>query len=110
MGTLGPYLKKSKENYEYKLVGVTVHGGTADFGHYYSYINVNRGNKENINDPSKDKWLEFNDSMIKDYSPEKIPDDCFGGKNTDAISSFNMWGETEKSKNAYILVYDKVVK
>ena len=28
--------------YEYKLVGVNVHHGTADSGHYWSYINTNR--------------------------------------------------------------------
>lgn len=32
-------------HYEYKLVGVVVHYGTADAGHYYSYINTNRKRK-----------------------------------------------------------------
>jgi ubiquitin C-terminal hydrolase len=31
------------ENFEYKLVGVVLHMGTADAGHYLSYINTNRG-------------------------------------------------------------------
>eukprot|EP00826_Nyctotherus_ovalis_P065647 TRINITY_DN9653_c0_g2_i1.p1 TRINITY_DN9653_c0_g2~~TRINITY_DN9653_c0_g2_i1.p1 ORF type:complete len:271 (+),score=76.45 TRINITY_DN9653_c0_g2_i1:35-847(+) len=31
--------------YEYKLAGVVVHYGTADAGHYYSYINTNRKRK-----------------------------------------------------------------
>ena len=39
------------EYYEYKLKGVVVHTGTADFGHYYSYIQVREG-----------EWYEFNDS------------------------------------------------
>lgn len=29
--------------YEYKLVGTTVHSGTANAGHYWSYINTKRG-------------------------------------------------------------------
>ena len=29
--------------FEYKLVGVNVHSGSATGGHYYSYINTNRG-------------------------------------------------------------------
>jgi ubiquitin C-terminal hydrolase len=37
-------LEGEDECYEYKLVGVTVHIGTADAGHYYSYINTMRGN------------------------------------------------------------------
>lgn len=29
---------KDTESYEYDLIGVTVHTGTADGGHYYSFI------------------------------------------------------------------------
>lgn len=29
---------KVAESYEYDLIGVTVHTGTADGGHYYSFI------------------------------------------------------------------------
>lgn len=39
--------------YEYKLVGVNVHSGTANAGHYWSYINTVRGMEEkNENDPA----------------------------------------------------------
>jgi ubiquitin C-terminal hydrolase len=38
----GEKYEGENECYEYKLVGVTVHVGTADAGHYYSYINTNR--------------------------------------------------------------------
>jgi len=31
-------LKHPTEYYNYELVGVVVHNGTADSGHYYSYI------------------------------------------------------------------------
>jgi len=54
---LKPYIVDATENeneYEYTLKGIVNHSGTADFGHYFSYINV----KEDI-------WLEFNDSVIK---------------------------------------------
>jgi ubiquitin carboxyl-terminal hydrolase 34 len=59
------------ENFEYKLVGVVVHMGTADAGHYISYININRGTKSEDNPEwlktENDKWLEFNDSLVKDW-------------------------------------------
>ena len=29
--------------FEYKLVGVNVHSGSANAGHYWSYINTQRG-------------------------------------------------------------------
>lgn len=62
--------REPDENFEYKLVGVILHMGTAEAGHYLSYININR---EEAKDPEKwiqtdkDKWLEFNDTLIKEY-------------------------------------------
>ena len=41
-GGSGEKYYKEDEYYEYTLKGVTVHIGTADGGHYFSYINVNR--------------------------------------------------------------------
>lgn len=32
----------SDDDFEYKLVGVVIHRGNANFGHYTSLINVNR--------------------------------------------------------------------
>lgn len=37
-----PYDINSEEYYEYKLSGVVVHVGTAEYGHYYSYIDTKR--------------------------------------------------------------------
>ena len=68
--------------FEYKLVGVNVHSGTANAGHYWSYINTNRGVDEaEGGDPmwvktEKDPWMEFNDSSVSDYKFEKLDDDC----------------------------------
>lgn len=42
-----------RENFEYKLVGVVLHMGTADAGHYLSYININRNEK----DEESPEWL-----------------------------------------------------
>ena len=68
---IGDYMEIADEDYEYKLVGVVVHMGTATAGHYISYINIKRGHKSE-EDPEwlcteKDKWLEFNDSTVKDF-------------------------------------------
>ncbi len=59
--------------YEYHLVGVVVHTGSADSGHYYSYINTNRTGENNnlsynpdIEEQAKN-WLEYNDSRISKF-------------------------------------------
>ena len=43
-------------SYEYELIGVTVHTGTADGGHYYAFIRDRSTNK--------DKWYSFNDAEV----------------------------------------------
>lgn len=35
---LGETVQKTPEDYQYELVGVVVHSGSMDSGHYYSYI------------------------------------------------------------------------
>ncbi|KAL1414805.1 hypothetical protein MTO96_007264 [Rhipicephalus appendiculatus] len=60
-------------SYEYDLIGVTVHTGTADGGHYYSFI------RERQN-PGKDKWFLFNDAEVKPFDPSHIAAECFGGR------------------------------
>jgi hypothetical protein len=90
-----PYLVHPKEYYEYELVGVVVHMGTADSGHYYSLIRE-RGSTPSLGsragtvpvavDPSvgiestaahaigqadalrathSGEWFEFNDSIVQ---------------------------------------------
>lgn len=44
----------SDDEYIYKLVGVNIHIGTAEHGHYYSLINTKRGSEEP--DESKPEW------------------------------------------------------
>lgn len=77
-----------------------MHTGTADFGHYYSYINT-----------KDQKWLEFNDSNIRDFDAKNIENECFGGASQN--SSGWGWGRGfggDNSKNAYILVYERIMK
>jgi len=105
-------VEHEKEYYEYKLVGVLVHDGTAEFGHYYSYINTNRGDIRGEKGSSeKDKWLEFNDSTIRSFNTKSIENECFGGEGTESNDDWG-WSKfgRENSKNAYILVYERVLK
>lgn len=68
---IGESMEQPDEDFQYKLVGVVVHMGTAQAGHYISYINIERGHKDEENpewlNTEKEKWLEFNDSAVKDF-------------------------------------------
>ncbi len=62
--------KKLPESYyEYKLKGTVIHLGTADQGHYYSFIE----------DRETEKWFEFNDTIVREFNPNDIPYEAFGG-------------------------------
>lgn len=52
---------------------VTVHTGTADGGHYYSFI------RDRLS-PNKDKWYLFNDAEVKFFDANQIAAECFGGE------------------------------
>merc|ERR1712173_250276 len=88
------------EYYQYELVGIVVHTGSAEAGHYYSYIR----------DRVSGEWNEFNDSLIKSFDLKYLDNDCYGGKKK--VKSSTNWGgdwehDQDKIKNAYILVYER---
>ena len=70
--------KEIPEGYEYELIGVTVHTGTADGGHYYSFIR----DRLNKNEQGHDRWYLFNDAEVKPFDPCQIASECFGGEMT----------------------------
>ncbi|KAE8383353.1 hypothetical protein BDV26DRAFT_137686 [Aspergillus bertholletiae] len=86
----------------FELVGVLVHSGTAESGHYYSYI------RERPTADSRGSWVEFNDSDVSRFDPSKIADQCFGGYN-DSMNNTSM-GQVRFNKvwNAYMLFYQRV--
>ena len=96
---------KEDEYYQYELKGINVHTGSADGGHYFSFIDANRDGKDNImkdNADNKDNWLTFNDSHVSEFDTDKIPSECFGG-NTEGYSF-------ENCQNAYLLIYERKKK
>ncbi|XP_044746055.1 ubiquitin carboxyl-terminal hydrolase 34 isoform X3 [Coccinella septempunctata] len=92
------------EQYEYDLIGVTVHTGTADGGHYYSFIKDRSAG-------SRDKWFLFNDAEVKPFDPNQIAAECFGGEVTsktyDSVTDKFMDFSFEKSNSAYMLFYEQ---
>ncbi|CAD8161453.1 unnamed protein product [Paramecium pentaurelia] len=86
-------------DYIYKLVGVLIHTGSADSGHYYSFIN----SQEN-------KWFEFDDRFVSPFKFENLKQECFGGNNQQNDYYNNFDWDSNKSKNAYLLFYEKIDK
>ncbi len=113
---------KSNDYYEYDLVGVIVHLGVANAGHYYSYINTQREGKENkMNyNPSDEshtkKWMVFNDSSVTYFNLQQMEAECFGGsangksEDTEDLIGWNKKNDWDNSKNAYMLVYERINK
>ncbi|PGH13416.1 hypothetical protein AJ79_03695 [Helicocarpus griseus UAMH5409] len=87
----------------FELVGVLVHSGTAESGHYYSYIRE----RPTAANPSA-AWVEFNDSDVSRFDPSKIPDQCFGGLNDPAHGPSMGQVRFNKVWNAYMLFYQRV--
>lgn len=86
----------------FELVGVLVHSGTAESGHYYSYI------RERPTAGSGKSWVEFNDSDVSRFDPANIADQCFGGLNDPLPSANSNQVRFNKVWNAYMLFYQRV--
>ena len=75
------------EDYVYRLVGVNIHRGVADSGHYWSMINTMRGRDEPdpVSDPAgwrasnETDWKKFDDETVESYNPANLEKDAFGG-------------------------------
>jgi ubiquitin carboxyl-terminal hydrolase 34 len=74
--------KLSNEDCDFKLVGVVIHMGVAEAGHYLSYINIERESDQSDYkewmQTNKQNWMIFNDSTVSTFEFSRIPDQCFG--------------------------------
>ncbi|KAF8979549.1 hypothetical protein BGZ46_005284 [Entomortierella lignicola] len=99
--------------FQYNLVGVLVHTGTADSGHYYSYIKDRTSNAASgqfINSDGN-HWYLFNDSKVEEFDSNDIPAKAFGGPEFIPVdSSPYMKSPTRsitKPYSAYMLFYER---
>ena len=79
-------INKQDDDYEYNLIGINIHKGNAEGGHFVSVIKEQNG----------DKWYEYDDQIIRDFDINNLDDECFGGEG--------------KFKTANLLFYEKVKK
>ena len=93
--------------YNYDLVGVTVHSGQANAGHYYSFIKDRKANS--VVNPNKNKWFKFNDTTVEEFemTQENLEAECFGGKfKVKKKEGSNLPEERQRYWNGYILIYE----
>jgi ubiquitin carboxyl-terminal hydrolase 34 len=80
----------------FELVGILVHTGTAESGHYYSFI------RERPCKSDPPSWVEFNDDHVAPWDPALMEGSTFGGPDFDANGNFY-----EKAYSAYMLFYQR---
>lgn len=80
------------------LVGVLVHAGTAESGHYYSY------SRERPSSRPSESWFEFNDDNVSSWDPSNLEACCFGGPDSTWDASGVRY---EKNHSAYMLFYER---
>ena len=81
----------------FELVGVLVHSGTAESGHYYSYIR-----ERPVNLIGSERWVEFNDADVAPFDISNLADQCFGG-----VTEPSPYTCYTKHWNAYMLFYQR---
>lgn len=85
--------------YQFRLRGIVIHMGSAEGGHYYCFIQ----------DRDSGKWLEFNDTLVREVDQADIPAEAYGGEEQFSVSSY--YGDVtevqEKVSSAYLLLYER---
>jgi ubiquitin C-terminal hydrolase len=88
----------------YDLVGVVVHSGTSDTGHYYSFI-------KDRHEAESQRWLEFNDEVVREFDADAMGDECFGGEEVaqqwDPVQGAYSPIVQMKRRSAYMLIYER---
>jgi ubiquitin carboxyl-terminal hydrolase 34 len=92
--------KPSKPRNEdlFELVGVLIHQGTSENGHYYSYIRERPCPSGGMTD-----WVEFNDRDVDKFDHRTIPSNAYGGPFEDQFHG------QQKPFSAYMLFYQRKV-
>ena len=81
----------------FDLVGVVVHFGNCENGHYYSYIRK----RPCPEGGAASTWLHFNDSDVDPFDRDEIPHRAFGGPSDDGYT------RSYKLYSAYMLFYQR---
>jgi ubiquitin carboxyl-terminal hydrolase 9/24 len=107
----------------YQLVGIVVHSGQANGGHYYSFIkNRTSSGSDTLEkvaesseaaDSSSD-WFKFDDNDVSEFKmdDEELRNQCYGGDYTgevyDNVMKRMAYKKQKRWWNAYILFYERI--
>ncbi|CAH7488181.1 probable ubiquitin carboxyl-terminal hydrolase FAF-X [Phodopus roborovskii] len=98
------------ESTRYRLVGILVHSGQANGGHYYSFI-IQRNGKDN----ERGRWFKFDDGDVTECKmddDEEMKNQCFGGEYMGEVFDHMMkrmsYRRQKRWWNAYILFYERM--
>lgn len=84
-------------------MGVLVHSGSAEAGHYYSLIKDRRA--------ETDRWYKFDDTSVTPFNPRDMEDAAFGGQQQVPQYSYYSKDPTyvtqDKTYNVYMLFYER---
>ncbi|KAF2200893.1 hypothetical protein GQ43DRAFT_481180 [Delitschia confertaspora ATCC 74209] len=86
---------KPKQEDLFELVGVLVHAGTSENGHYYSFIRERPSPSGSSN-----SWVEYNDREVNEFEPSNIGFQAFGG-------CYDGFQNQQKPFSAYMLFYQR---
>ncbi|KAI9796613.1 MAG: hypothetical protein M1833_006053 [Piccolia ochrophora] len=86
----------------FELVGVLIHSGTAESGHYYSFIR-----ERPITSLTQSGWVQFNDAEVQSWDPNNLKNHCFGGIETWTQNGHPQPITVPKAYSAYMLFYQR---
>ena len=106
------------------VIGIVVHSGQANGGHYYSFIqHKSSGDEEEhrtdasdstINTENENNWYKFDDGDVSEFKmdDDELRNQCFGGDYTgevyDNIMKRMAYKKQKRWWNAYILFYERI--
>jgi len=110
-----PHVERPAGFYDYELVGVLVHGGSAESGHYITVCKGEMGRSSSSggegSDSAASTFFEFNDQSVRPFNPSDIPSLCFGGVETveiyDRATGTTVQKEVPSRRNAYMCIYER---
>jgi len=93
-------MQDKDEKAQYELIGVQMHAGTSQSGHYFSHINL------------KNQWMTFNDETVLPIGFDRVLSESKGGDQIyeyyDEITRSYQKAVIENSSNAYLLYYKQI--